>query len=168
MSGYWLTGSCPFHGNGGMKGGYPVSSEQCRITMKGVNRIGSVQVHNFLFGMVHGILSIHWNNWITKECKKHIFQSQQMVENNGTVLNTFLNISLPSKNTNISALVLALMLLRFGMTCLLTFNLLQHWCLSGACSRHIFLEMPILLTNLHIPVVLCGTDPAISLIHGFG
>ena len=85
------------------------------------------------------------------------------------LFSTFLNISLLSTNQlNTSVLVLALMLLRFGMTCLLIYTLLHHWCFSGAGSRHIFLERPILVSNLHIPVVLLGADPAISLILGFG
>ena len=49
-------------------------------------------------------------------------------------------------------LVLALMLPRFGMTCLPTFALLDHWCHSGAYSRHIFLERPIPFSYLHILV----------------
>ena len=84
------------------------------------------------------------------------------------LFSTFLNISLLSKNQlNTSVLVLALMLLRFGMTCLPTFALLHHWCHSGADSKHIFLERPILLSNLHILVVLRDADPAMSLIRGF-
>ena len=57
---------------------------------------------------------------------------------------------------------------RFGMTCLLTFVLLHRWCLSGVGSRHIFLEWPILLSNLHIAVLFHDAELAISLIHGFG
>ena len=72
---------------------------------------------------------------------------------------------LSTNQLNTSVIVLTLMLLRFGLTCLLAFALLHHWCVTG--SWHIILERTIFLSNLHMPVVLPGADPAIFLIHGF-
>ena len=57
-----------------------------------------------------------------------LIKRKDIIRYNSTALFlTFLNRSLLSENQpNISVLVLTVMLLRFGMTCLLTFPLLLH------------------------------------------
>ena len=63
--------------------------------------------------------------------------------NTQKVLSSFLSLNQP----NISVLVLALILLRFGI-----FALLHYWHYSWAGLRHIFLKKTTCLGNLHFPV----------------